>query len=123
MFILFADEPEVLLLSHSYDKTIVGICISFGTLLIIVVLVLLFVCLTARKKKITIVAQKSFIIKKKIILERPDSDKSNDSIAPLVKIDYQPMQVDLPPDQLNGSTSIYELPLDPEWEFPRERFV
>ena len=79
------------------------------------------VVLFRRKKKITVVAQKSFIIRKKIILEKSDSDKSNDSIIPLVKIDYQAIEVDTTNEHLTDSPSQYELPLDPEWEVPRNR--
>jgi hypothetical protein len=88
-------------------------------IVICVVLIVLIFAFTSRKKKITVVAQKSFIIKKRIILENPDPDKSSDSIAPLVKIDYEPIQVDS--DQLNGSSSQYVLPLDPLWEVSREK--
>ena len=55
-------------------------------------------------------------------MESNDSDKL-DSIAPLVKIDYQPMIVDLPQDQLSNLVPQYELPLDPLWEFSRDRQV
>ncbi|CAG2166657.1 unnamed protein product [Oppiella nova] len=73
-------------------------------------------------KNVTVMAQTSYIIKKKIILEKPDSDKSSDFITPLVKIDYQAVEVDSNTCQMNGMTSQYELPLDPDWEVSRDGY-
>lgn len=98
--------------------------LSLVIFIILLFLVTSFVCCkwrSASKKKVTIIqAEKSFIIKKKVILEKPDPDKSNDSIAPLVKIDYQPVHISSS-DQFVGMSNQYEFPLDPEWEFPRDR--
>lgn len=87
---------------------------------LLIIVIGLGICLGNRRKKITVVAQKSFIIKKKIILEKADSDKTNDSIIPLVKIDYMPIEVDIGSESQNSSQ--YELPLDPLWEVDRNRF-
>ena len=43
-------------------------------------------------------------------------------LAPLVKIDSKTVQVDLDPEELSkcGGT-MYELPLDPQWEMDRNK--
>ena len=86
-----------------------------------------------------IYAKKSYIIKKKIILETPAFDatfiannlekgfdkESFNILAPLVKIDsVKTVQVDLDPDELSkcGGTQ-YELPLDSIWEMDRAKLV
>ncbi|XP_054167517.1 fibroblast growth factor receptor 2-like [Oppia nitens] len=83
---------------------------------------LLFACYSRRKKNVTIIAQKSYVIKKKVILESPDPDKCNDSLIPLVKIDYQAIEVSANSDQSNRKDH-YELPLDPLWEHSRDRLI
>ncbi|XP_023237493.1 fibroblast growth factor receptor 3-like [Centruroides sculpturatus] len=70
--------------------------------------------LVQQKKKISLISP-HMTIKKKIILEHQDTDSS---LAPIVKID-------IPRDSLSEFITIseYEVPLDPNWEFPRERLV
>lgn len=89
-------------------------------------------------KKVTIInAERSYIIRKRIILETPsyegsirrddvganfDKEVSFNYFAPLVKIDCKAVSVDMDPEELskcNGTQ--YELPLDPAWEMDRER--
>lgn len=83
-------------------------------------------------KKITIVAQKSFIIKKKIILEDPisnngamteslDSKACFDIFSPLIKIDCQRVLIDA--DESKSGTTQYEIPLDKQWEMDREKLA
>ncbi|CAG2105204.1 unnamed protein product [Medioppia subpectinata] len=114
---VISDDPIVEVMRSS-DTHWIAIGLIVSTFVVGSFLCCCIVC--RRPKNVTISAQKSFIIKKKIILEKPDSDKSNDSIAPLVKIDYQAIEVDSDICRLNGLTSQYELPLDPEWEISRD---
>ncbi|XP_075585894.1 fibroblast growth factor receptor homolog 1 isoform X3 [Dermatophagoides farinae] len=100
-------------------------------------------------KKITIVAQKSFIIKKKIILENPMSydlssnggddptlminnelgnlldgkGNSFDMFSPLVKIDCEHILIDSNDEHMAKKSGItqYEIPLDKEWEMERNK--
>ena len=117
--VLFADEPKVEIINHQdyYKKLLI---ITGGLSFVIFVMLLTWLC--CRRKKTVVLAEKTFIIKKKIILEKPDPDKCNDSLIPLVKIDYQPMQVDIDSPRLN-SCDQYELPLDPLWEIARDRYA
>jgi hypothetical protein len=112
------DPSVVELHPHPRSHLILG-GIAFASLVITIITI--GFCLRNRRKKITVVAQKSFIIKKKIILEKADSDKTNDSIIPLVKIDYMPIEVDIGSES-HSNSSQYELPLDPLWEVDRNRF-
>ncbi|KPM04738.1 Protein tyrosine kinase-like protein 1 [Sarcoptes scabiei] len=103
--------------------------------------------------KITIVAQKSFIIKKKIILENPplqqfsnaidgsyhydngldpnhhqhlvgEDKKVFDFFSPLVKIDYEHIIVDAnQTDETKSGSTLYEIPLDKEWEMERKNIL
>lgn len=78
--------------------------------------------LTMQQKKLDLARKQNVVIRKKVILERQVSDSGNyedSSIAPLVKIDHQR---GLMSPELN-TVCEYELPLDPEWEFPRERVI
>lgn len=79
-------------------------------------------CLSMQQKKLDLAQKQNVVIRKKVILERHASDSGNyedSSIAPLVKIDHQRTVMS---PELNTLCE-YELPLDPEWEFPRERVV
>lgn len=74
------------------------------------------------QQKLDVAQKQHEVVRKKVILERHVSDSGHyedSSIAPLVKIDHQRgfMSTDL------NTVCEYELPLDPEWEFPRERLV
>ena len=106
--------------------------------LIVVCLVFILICRRRPPRKIEIItAQRSYIIKKKIILETPTFDSSSNGsnternfeknigfhlLAPLVKIDSKTVQVDLNAEELSkcGGT-MYELPLDPQWEMERKK--
>ena len=113
-------------------------CVLFFCLMVVCV-VFLLICVRGRPtKKIEIItAQRSYIIKKKVILETPTFDyaiSGNDLernlekeagfnlLAPLVKIDSKTVQVDIDPEELSkcGGT-MYELPLDPHWEMDRKK--
>ncbi|XP_076371972.1 fibroblast growth factor receptor 3-like isoform X2 [Tachypleus tridentatus] len=73
-----------------------------------------------QKNKINLLTTENhIIIKKKVILERPEPGLLEQSVAPLVKIDVT--QGYPSPDK--SSVSEYEIPPDPLWEFPRERLV
>lgn len=101
--------------AHHFTLLAVG-----GTLALLMVITSIAVCVFYHKypREKVISAEKTFIIvKKRIVLEHQADGKS---LSPLVKIDNVPMQVDLPPDELSKLTE-YELPLDPLWEFGRER--
>lgn len=107
--------------------------------LVLVCVVLKLICSRHRmSKEVTIInAQRSYIIRKRIILEAPSYEGSisrDDSeanfekeisfnyLAPLVKIDCKTVPVDMDPEELskcNGTQ--YEMPLDPLWEMDRER--
>ncbi|RWS23844.1 Fibroblast growth factor receptor 3-like protein, partial [Leptotrombidium deliense] len=92
-----------------------------------VVIVIFFLCLLAkeRKKQITVInAQKSFIIKKKVLLLQHDpSDKADNFLAPIVKINCETVNCEMSVDELSQATTEYELPLDPKWEFPRNQLT
>lgn len=79
-------------------------------------------------------AQKSFIIKKKIILEDPIPELSGDGMtdfshskvcfdafSPLIKIDCQHVLTDC--DETKSGTTQYEIPLDDQWEINRDKLV
>ncbi|XP_076364415.1 fibroblast growth factor receptor 4-like [Tachypleus tridentatus] len=73
-----------------------------------------------QKNKVNLIAtQNHVIIKKKVVLEKPESDTSGQSLAPLVKIDITHSY----PSSEKNSVSEYEITPDPLWEFPRERLV
>ena len=45
-------------------------------------------------------------------------------LSPLVKIDYEPVQVDSNSEELGKCDGVqYELPLDSEWEMDRSKYV
>lgn len=74
------------------------------------------------QQKLDVAQKQHVVVRKKVILERQISDSGHyedSSVAPLVKIDHQRGFM---PSELN-TVCEYELPLDPEWEFPRERLV
>ena len=105
-------------------------------------LIFTLICLRRHPKKtITVIAQKSYVIKKKIILDWNSATGMVDSsftdsevgrniqkeiefhmLAPLVKIDSKTVQVDIDADELSkcGGTQ-YELPIDPVWEIDRSK--
>lgn len=109
--------------------------------LVLVCVVFNLICSRHRmSKEVTIInAQRSYIIRKRIILETPsyegsigrddleanfEKEASFNYLAPLVKIDCKTVTVDMDPEELskcNGTQ--YELPLDPAWEMDRERLV
>lgn len=74
------------------------------------------------QQKLDVAQKQHVVVRKKVILERQISDSGHyedSSVAPLVKIDHQRGFM---PSDLN-TVCEYELPLDPEWEFARERLV
>ena len=110
--------------------------------LVVVCVVFNLICnrMHPSSKPVTIInAQRSYIIKKRIILEAPtfdpsiagsdlqssfDKEASFSYLAPLVKIDCKTVPVDMGPEELSkcGGTQ-YELPLDPAWEMDRKLLV
>lgn len=94
--------------------------LSGAGFIVLVILISVVICRYCRPKSkpITLMPQ-NIIIRKKIILEQHDSDSSHTSIAPLVKIDFDrsPYFSDVVP------LSEYEMPLDPAWEFTRDKLV
>ncbi|XP_064465675.1 fibroblast growth factor receptor 2-like [Ornithodoros turicata] len=90
-----------------------GVTVSFG-------LVIALICRSTFIQQKKLAQKQNFVIKKKVILERHVTDTGNyeeSSIAPLVKIDFQRAPI------TSEMISEYELPLDPLWEFPREKLV
>uniref|UniRef100_A0A646QDD7 Fibroblast growth factor receptor n=1 Tax=Hemiscolopendra marginata TaxID=943146 RepID=A0A646QDD7_9MYRI len=71
-----------------------------------------------QKPHVTILKE-ACIIRKKIILERQDSNNSHSSMAPLVKIDCTRSRLS---SELT-TVSEYELPIDPEWEIQRDKLI
>lgn len=120
-----------------------------ASMLLILLFSVLFLCLMAgfvvcnlilvrkryQAKKITVIAEKSFIIRKKIILENggelgdetnfasdPKKEAEIGILSPMVKIDYEPIQVDSASEELAKCGGVqYELPLDSEWEMDRTK--
>lgn len=89
---------------------------------VIVPLVCRSTILSLQRKKLGLVQRQSVVVRKKVILERHISDcghYEDTLVVPLVKIDNQggflPSEVD--------PVCEYDLPLDPSWEFPRERVI
>lgn len=110
--------------------------------LIVVCIIFILICFRRRiPEKVTIInAQRSYIIKKRVILEAPtfdtsiagsdlqsnfDKELSCSYLAPLVKIDCKTVSVDMNSEELSkwvakwGGGTQYELPLDPNWEMDR----
>uniref|UniRef100_A0A224YMV3 Fibroblast growth factor receptor n=1 Tax=Rhipicephalus zambeziensis TaxID=60191 RepID=A0A224YMV3_9ACAR len=91
----------------------------------VVGVIIMLVCRSAMlslQQKLDVAQKQHVVVRKKVILERQISDSGHyedSSVAPLVKIDHQRGFM---PTDLN-TVCEYELPLDPEWEFPRERLV
>lgn len=91
----------------------------------IVGIIIMLVCRSAimsLQQKLDVAQKQPVVVRKKVILERQISDSGHyedSSVAPLVKIDHQ--RGFMPSDL--STVCEYELPLDPEWEFPRERLV
>lgn len=118
------DNVVTMPLTHGFRGlqawTIVVICMVAIGVVSTGVAVLAYRAAASQQQKLSLAnAQNHIIIKKKVVLERQDSDTSQTSVAPLVKIDC-------PRGRLSSeltTVSEYELPLDPEWEFPRERLV
>lgn len=71
-----------------------------------------------RKKRVTIIqAKQSFIIRKKVIIEQRDSDKT--LLSPHIKIEEERVHVD-PQDQDSAKVmNQYQFQLDPDWEISR----
>lgn len=97
--------------------------IIFLGAIILVIVVLLALCgaLIYRsnmlQKKMKLANQTTnIVVRKKVVLVRQESGSSQNSIAPLVKIDYPRG----PNDEELATISEYEIPPDPLWEFPRE---
>uniref|UniRef100_T1IIY4 Fibroblast growth factor receptor n=1 Tax=Strigamia maritima TaxID=126957 RepID=T1IIY4_STRMM len=96
---------------------IIGVAIIF---LAIVLLIIVAGCrFWIQKQKVHMpLIKEPLPIKKKVILEKQDSNASHTSMAPLVKIDYRRrLSSDL------TSVSEYELPRDPKWELPRDKVI
>ncbi|XP_014667612.1 PREDICTED: fibroblast growth factor receptor 3-like isoform X2 [Priapulus caudatus] len=66
---------------------------------------------------VTALTANNSFCKKKVILERQDSNSSHNSMAPLVKIERNRLSSEL------TTVTEYELPLDPDWEFARESLI
>lgn len=89
---------------------------------VIVPLVCRSTILSLQRKKLGLVQRQSVVVRKKVILERHISDCGHyeDSLViPLVKIDNQGAFLSSAVDPVCE----YDLPLDPNWEFPRERVI
>lgn len=92
--------------------------------IILVVVVLLALCgaliyrsnMLQKKMKLANQTATNLVVRKKIVLVRQESGSSQNSIAPLVKIDYPRG----PNDEELATISEYEIPPDPVWEFSRE---
>lgn len=89
---------------------------------VIVLLVCRSTILSLQRKKLGMVQRQSVVVRKKVILERHISDcghYEDTLVVPLVKIDNQGGFLSSEVDPVCE----YDLPLDPNWEFPRERVI
>lgn len=71
------------------------------------------------KKRVTVIqAKQSFIIRKKVVVERRDSDKMQ--LTPSIKIEEEMVHVD-PQEQANSNKVMnqYQFQPDPDWELSR----
>lgn len=99
--------------------TVLGVSAVVG---VVTILICRSAMLSLQQKKLDLAQKQHMVVRKKVILERQISDSGHyedSSIAPLVKIDHQRGFL---PSELN-TVCEYELPLDPNWEFPRERLI
>lgn len=99
---------------------LLGVSVTGGLL---ITLICRSTFLSMQQKKLALAQKQNFVIKKKVILERHlGTDSGNyeeSSIAPLVKIDHQRTLM----TSEMSAVSEYELPLDPDWEFQREKLI
>ncbi|RWS01419.1 Fibroblast growth factor receptor 3-like protein, partial [Dinothrombium tinctorium] len=119
VYLNVTEGPEVVHIPHINYK-ILWVALP---LLLLIVLIFVYLLAKEKKQKITVInAQQSFIIKKKIVLQH-DCDKSNPFSPPLVKIDCESMTTDVSMSDIGHLVTEYEFPLDPDWEFPRDKLV
>ncbi|XP_013788875.1 fibroblast growth factor receptor 2-like [Limulus polyphemus] len=86
------------------------------TVVLVTVAGMLFLYFRHKHKKLE--KEKKKLTRKKIILERIDSENSHNSLTPLIKIDV-PSNYSIT-SQL-PSIDEYDIPVDPKWEFPRKK--
>ncbi|XP_013773142.2 fibroblast growth factor receptor 3-like [Limulus polyphemus] len=113
-------ESNVVEVSTFSWMVLVVVFSSMLVLILLSVILCRYQLTKQQKNKVNLITtQNQIIIKKKVILEKHETDKSEQSIAPLVKIDVMQGY----PSSNRTSVSEYEIPPDPLWEFPRERIV
>lgn len=112
-----------MLLKHPWILALIILLGVSGVAAVVITLICRSTMLSMQQKKLDLAQKQNVVVRKKVILERQISDSGHyedSSIAPLVKIDHQ--RGFLLPSELN-TVCEYELPLDPDWEFPRERVI
>ncbi|KAK8764341.1 hypothetical protein V5799_033049 [Amblyomma americanum] len=110
------------LLKHPWMLALAIVLVVSAVVAVATILIRRSAMLSLQQKKLDLAQKQHMVVRKKVILERQISDSGHyeDSfIAPLVKIDHQSGFL---PSELN-TVCEYELPLDPNWEFPRERLI
>lgn len=105
-------------ISENINSISTWIIVAVAIIIVIIPLVffITYQCYVTKQKRNINLIPPHMTVKKKIILEHQDIDSS---LAPIVK-------VDIPRDFLSSefiTISEYEIPLDPKWEFSRERLV
>lgn len=106
---------------------VIVVCVSFMALLFLIIVLITYRKMRREKlKKLQAIqnAQAITAWTKKIIIERNNlSQPGGTVISPVVRIERQPSSQRLRTGSENTTlttVSEYELPLDPDWEFPRE---
>ncbi|XP_028968206.1 fibroblast growth factor receptor 1-like [Galendromus occidentalis] len=131
---VLADNRSELTVKGSTSPILVyGVLFSVVSLSILVVLVSRRSNDFRKKQEVEmqLLQQQVCVLKKKITLkydcERPDAKRSSSfeysPCFPQVTITPQPTYVPASESSLKSSMSLYELPLDPLWEFPRDRLL
>ncbi|CAG9855416.1 unnamed protein product [Phyllotreta striolata] len=126
------EEPAVQ--NSSNDNNDSMIIIIVGVAIIFVVFIISFICIhyrqkikrEKREKMIAVETARAAIVTqwtKKVIIEKINNSKENVSeplLMPVVKIEKQKLQSN---NAENGIISEYELPMDSDWEIPRDLLV
>ncbi|GIY61965.1 fibroblast growth factor receptor 3 [Caerostris extrusa] len=114
--------PEII--EDNKKKTpfmLIGFSIAFGVIILIISCFILYYRRIREEKRLRLIAASkplNVFLKKRVVLIHQTSDGSQNLTAPLVKI-----QGFDPNYENSAGISEYEVPLDPAWEFPRDRLV
>lgn len=109
-------EPSELL-SKLENSPFLILFIALSIFIPMCVIIGIIICKYKYSEKKIYLKNSHMIVSKKVILETREDDGTT-SVVPFVKIDYNMVF-----SNDRNSVPEYELPLDPAWEFPRERLI